>query len=45
MTFVANVVIRSALLKNSPIDGTQFVVVFECPNVFSLLLWCRKDVV
>lgn len=34
VTFVANVVIRSALLNDSPLDDKRFVVVFECPNVF-----------
>ena len=34
ITFIANVVIGSALLNNSPLDGERFVIVFECPNVF-----------
>ena len=29
ITFIVNVVIGSALLNNSPLDGERFVIVFE----------------
>ena len=32
ITFVVNIVLGSALLKDSPLYCTRFVVVFECPN-------------
>ena len=34
ITFVVNVIVRSTLLNNSPLDIERFVGVLECPNVF-----------
>ena len=34
ITFVVNVIVRSTLLNNSPLDTERFVGVLECPNVF-----------